>query len=157
MLNDKTYTKTPTKPIVPSFIGYLTFLFVVILIFIEIWLFIHKFYWILGIPIILYFVLDKISTIFWAWYKYQTFKIKNTNKGNYLEIKYCDIVSTNASWSKIYKIYSISKIKNTIDGVIVYTNNALYRMPPLKFKKIKKIKLFDVDEKMLEMLKEFMI
>ena len=144
---------TPAKRQVGRIMAYTVSILSLLILACEIPIFISGWYYFVPLPVITFIAMDVVSKKLFAWYRMEEFKIIHPNNGKlYLQFNYYDALSTNDSWVKVYKVLGIERYDIKGEDCIVSCCDATVQSPPMKPKSIKKIKIYDVDDDVIEMI-----
>lgn len=144
---------TPVKKQVGRIAAYAVSIISLLILACEIPIFISGRYYLVLLPVITFAAMDVVSKKMFAWYRMEEFKIiRPNNEKPYLQFNYYDALSTNDSWVKVYKATGIERYDIKGSDCVVRCSEATVQSPPLKPKSIKKIKIYDVDDDVIEMI-----
>lgn len=152
------YTITPLKKQISKPIAYVVSIASLLVLGLEIPIIAYRKYWLIGIPILIFFLIDWISKQYRAWYKKEEFKIQKPNGMKpYLQFNYYDILSSDSNWVKVYKINKVNRYRINNTKCVIYCDIATVQNPPMKPRSVKKVVIHDVDDNVIEMIQEIII
>ena len=145
--------KAPLSKPVAYCLGVLTIILALVAIIIEFTLFSHKMYSCMVIPTAVYIFIYKLFEKLFVLYKTEEFEFRHPSGTDpYLQFNYYDAISDYESGVVIYKITKIESLKKKGNDCILYCKEATMQNPPFKPKPVKKIRIKDVDDKVMEMI-----
>lgn len=144
---------TPAKRQIGRIMAYTVSILSLLILACEIPIFIFGRYYLMPLPVITFVAMDAVLKKLFAWYRMEEFKIIHPNNGKpYLQFNYYDALSTNDSWIKVYKVFGVERYDVKGEDCIVSCSDATVQSPPMKPKNVKKIKIYDVDDDVIEMI-----
>lgn len=140
---------TPKKKVIPAFIGYISAIFVIALIFCFVASIIQRNVLIIGLPLIVFAIYYIIFNFGFSWFKSAEILKRNT----YIEYRVQDVVSVMGRDITSYKIKKIDSIKYTKNDIII-TGDITVQEPMSKVKNISKVRILDYTEEVKEFLEK---
>ena len=139
----------PKKKVVPAFIGYISAIFVIALIFCFVASIIQRNVLIIGLPLIVFAIYYIIFNFGFSWFK----SAEILKRNNYIEYRLKDVVSVMGRDITSYRIKKIDSIKYTKNDIII-TGDITVQEPMSKVKNISKVRILDYTEEVKEFLEK---
>lgn len=139
----------PKKKVVPAFIGYISAIFVIALIFCFVASIIQRNVLIIGLPLIVFAIYYIIFNFGFSWFK----SAEILKRNNYIEYRLKDVVSVMGRDITSYRIKKIDSIRYTKNDIII-TGDITVREPMSKVKNISKVRILDYTEEVKEFLEK---
>lgn len=139
----------PKKKVVPAFIGYISAIFVIALIFCFVASIIQRNVLIIGLPLIVFTIYYIIFNFGFSWFK----SAEISKRNNYIEYKLKDVVSVMGRDITSYRIKKIDSIRYTKNDIII-TGDITVQEPMSKVKNISKVRILDYTEEVKEFLEK---
>lgn len=140
---------TPKKKVVPAFIGYISAIFVIALVFCFVASIIQRNVLIIGLPFIVFVIYYIIFNFGFSWFK----SAEILKRNNYIEYRLKDVVSVMGRDITSYRIKKIDSIKYTKNDMII-TGDITVQEPMSKVKNISKVRILDYTEEVKEFLEK---
>lgn len=139
----------PKKKVVPAFIGYISAIFVIALIFCFVASIIQRNVLIIGLPLIVFAIYYIIFNFGFSWFK----SAEILKRDKYIEYRLKDVVSVMGRDITSYRIKKIDSIRYTKNDIII-TGDITVREPMSKVKNISKVRILDYTEEVKEFLEK---
>lgn len=139
----------PKKKVVPAFIGYISAIFVIALIFCFVASIIQRNVLIIGLPLIVFAIYYIIFNFSFSWFK----SAEILKRNNYIEYRLKDVVSVMGRDITSYRIKKIDSIRYTKNDIII-TGDITVQEPMSKVKNISKVRILDYTEEVKEFLEK---
>lgn len=139
----------PKKKVVPAFIGYISAIFVIALIFCFVASIIQRNVLIIGLPLIVFAIYYIIFNFGFSWFK----SAEILKRNNYIEYRLKDVVSVMGRDITSYRIKKIDSIRYTKNDIII-TGDITVQEPMSKVKNISKVRILDYTEEVKEFLEK---
>ena len=138
---------TPKKKVIPTFIGYISAIFIIALVVCFVISIAQKNVLIIGLPLVVFAVYYIIFNFCFSWFKSAEILKRNT----YIEYRVQDVVSVMGRDITSYKIKKIDSIKYTKNDIII-KGDITVQEPMSKVKNISKVRILDYTEEVKEFL-----
>ena len=135
----------PKKKVIPAFIGYISAIFVIMLLVCFIISIIQRNVLIIGLPLVVFAVYYIIFNFGFSWFKSAEILKRET----YIEYRVQDVVSVLGRDITTYKIKKIDSIKYTKNDIII-EGDITVQEPMNKVKNISKVRILDYTEEVKE-------
>ena len=135
----------PKKKVIPAFIGYVSAIFVIMLLVCFIISIVQRNVIIIGLPLIVFAVYYIIFNFGFSWFK----SAEILKRGTYIEYRVQDVVSVLGRDITTYKIKKIDSIKYTKNDIII-EGDITVQEPMSKVKNISKVRILDYTEEVKE-------
>lgn len=135
----------PKKKVIPAFIGYVSAIFVIMLLVCFIISIVQRNVLIIGLPFIVFAVYYIIFNFGFSWFK----SAEILKRGTYIEYRVQDVVSVLGRDITTYKIKKIDSIKYTKNDIII-EGDITVQEPMSKVKNISKVRILDYTEEVKE-------
>ena len=135
----------PKKKVIPAFIGYVSAIFVIMLLVCFIISIVQRNVLIIGLPLVVFAVYYIIFNFGFSWFK----SAEILKRGTYIEYRVQDVVSVLGRDITTYKIKKIDSIKYTKNDIII-EGDITVQEPMSKVKNISKVRILDYTEKVKE-------
>lgn len=135
----------PKKKVIPAFIGYVSAIFVIMLLVCFIISIVQRNVLIIGLPLIVFAVYYIIFNFGFSWFK----SAEILKRGTYIEYRVQDVVSVLGRDITTYKIKKIDSIKYTKNDIII-EGDITVQEPMSKVKNISKVRILDYTEEVKE-------
>lgn len=139
----------PKKKVVPAFIGYISAIFIIALIFCFVASIIQRNVLIIGLPLIVFAIYYIIFNFGFSWFK----SAEILKRNNYIEYRLKDVVSVMGRDITSYRIKKIDSIRYTKNDIII-TGDITVQEPMSKVKNISKVRILDYTEEVKEFLEK---
>lgn len=139
----------PKKKVVPAFIGYISAIFIIALVFCFVASIIQRNVLIIGLPLIVFVIYYIIFNFGFSWFK----SAEILKRNNYIEYKLKDVVSVMGRDITSYRIKKIDSIRYTKNDIII-TGDITVQEPMSKVKNISKVRILDYTEEVKEFLEK---
>lgn len=139
----------PKKKVVPAFIGYISAIFIIALVFCFVASIIQRNVLIIGLPLIVFVIYYIIFNFGFSWFK----SAEILKRNNYIEYKLKDVVSVMGRDITSYRIKKIDSIRYTKNDMII-TGDITVQEPMSKVKNISKVRILDYTEEVKEFLEK---
>lgn len=136
---------TPKKKVIPAFIGYVSAIFVIMLLVCFIISIVQRNVLIIGLPLVVFAVYYIIFNFGFSWFK----SAEILKRGTYIEYRVQDVVSVLGRDITTYKIKKIDSIKYTKNDIII-EGDITVQEPMSKVKNISKVRILDYTEEIKE-------
>ena len=136
---------TPKKKVIPAFIGYVSAIFVIMLLVCFIISIVQRNVLIIGLPLVVFAVYYIIFNFGFSWFK----SAEILKRGTYIEYRVQDVVSVLGRDITTYKIKKIDSIKYTKNDIII-EGDITVQEPMSKVKNISKVRILDYTEEVKE-------
>ena len=136
---------TPKKKVIPTFIGYVSAIFIIALLVCFVISIAQRNVLIIGLPLVVFVVYYIIFNFGFSWFK----SAEILKKNKYIEYKVQDVVSVMGRDITSYKIKKIDSIKYTKNDIII-TGDITVQEPMSKVKNISKVRILDYTEEVKE-------
>ena len=140
---------TPKKKVIPTFIGYVSAIFIIALLICFIISIAQRNVLIIGLPLVVFAVYYIIFNFGFSWFKSAEILKRNT----YIEYRVQDVVSVMGRDITSYKIKKIDSIKYTKNDIII-KGDITVQEPMSKVKNISKVRILDYTEEVKEFLEK---
>lgn len=140
---------TPKKKVIPAFIGYISAIFVIALIFCFVASIIQRNVLIIGLPLIVFAIYYIIFNFGFSWFK----SAEILKRDKYIEYRLKDVVSVMGRDITSYRIKKIDSIRYTKNDIII-TGDITVQEPMSKVKNISKVRILDYTEEVKEFLEK---
>lgn len=140
---------TPKKKVIPAFIGYVSAIFVIMLLVCFIISIVQRNVLIIGLPLVVFAVYYIIFNFGFSWFK----SAEILKRGTYIEYRVQDVVSVLGRDITTYKIKKIDSIKYTKNDIII-EGDITVQEPMSKVKNISKVRILDYTEEVKEFLEK---
>lgn len=135
----------PKKKVIPAFIGYVSAIFVIMLLVCFIISIVQRNVLIIGLPLVVFAVYYIIFNFGFSWFK----SAELLKRGTYIEYRVQDVVSVLGRDITTYKIKKIDSIKYTKNDIII-EGDITVQEPMSKVKNISKVRILDYTEEVKE-------
>lgn len=135
----------PKKKVIPAFIGYVSAIFVIMLLVCFIISIVQRNVLIIGLPLVVFAVYYIIFNFGFSWFK----SAEILKRGTYIEYRVQDVVSVLGRDITTYKIKKIDSIKYTKNDIII-EGDITVQEPMSKVKNISKVRILDYTEEVKE-------
>ena len=135
----------PKKKVIPAFIGYVSAIFVIMLLVCFIISIVQRNVLIIGLPLVVFAVYYIIFNFGFSWFK----SAEILKRGTYIEYRVQDVVSVLGRDITTYKIKKIDSIKYTKNDIII-EGDITVQEPMNKVKNISKVRILDYTEEVKE-------
>ena len=135
----------PKKKVIPAFIGYVSAIFVIMLLVCFIISIVQRNVLIIGLPLVAFAVYYIIFNFGFSWFK----SAEILKRGTYIEYRVQDVVSVLGRDLTTYKIKKIDSIKYTKNDIII-EGDITVQEPMSKVKNISKVRILDYTEEVKE-------
>lgn len=135
----------PKKKVIPAFIGYVSAIFVIMLLVCFIISIVQRNVLIIGLPLVVFAVYYIIFNFGFSWFKSAEILKRET----YIEYRVQDVVSVLGRDITTYKIKKIDSIKYTKNDIII-EGDITVQEPMNKVKNISKVRILDYTEEVKE-------
>ena len=133
------------KKVIPAFIGYVSAIFVIMLLVCFIISIVQRNVLIIGLPLVVFAVYYIIFNFGFSWFK----SAEILKRGTYIEYRVQDVVSVLGRDITTYKIKKIDSIKYTKNDIII-EGDITVQEPMSKVKNISKVRILDYTEEVKE-------
>lgn len=140
---------TPKKKVIPTFIGYVSAIFIIALLICFIISIAQRNVLIIGLPLIVFAVYYIIFNFGFSWFK----SAEILKRSTYIEYRVQDVVSVMGRDITSYKIKKIDSIKYTKNDIII-KGDITVQEPMSKVKNISKVRILDYTEEVKEFLEK---
>ncbi len=140
---------TPKKKVIPTFIGYVSAIFIIALLVCFVISIAQRNVLIIGLPLVVFAVYYIIFNFGFSWFKSAEILKRNT----YIEYRIQDVVSVMGRDITSYKIKKIDSIKYTKNDIII-KGDITVQEPMSKVKNISKVRILDYTEEVKEFLEK---
>lgn len=140
---------TPKKKVIPTFIGYVSAIFIIALLICFVISIAQRNVLIIGLPLVVFTVYYIIFNFGFSWFKSAEILKRNT----YIEYRVQDVVSVMGRDITSYKIKKIDSIKYTKNDIII-KGDITVQEPMSKVKNISKVRILDYTEEVKEFLEK---
>lgn len=140
---------TPRKKVIPTFIGYVSAIFIIALLVCFVISIAQRNVLIIGLPLVVFAVYYIIFNFGFSWFKSAEILKRNT----YIEYRVQDVVSVMGRDITSYKIKKIDSIKYTKNDIII-KGDITVQEPMSKVKNISKVRILDYTEEVKEFLEK---
>lgn len=140
---------TPKKKVIPTFIGYVSAIFIIALLVCFVISIAQRNVLIIGLPLVVFAVYYIIFNFGFSWFKSAEILKRNT----YIEYRVQDVVSVMGRDITSYKIKKIDSIKYTKNDIII-KGDITVQEPMSKVKNISKVRILDYTEEVKEFLEK---
>ena len=135
----------PKKKVIPAFIGYVSAIFVIMLLVCFIISIVQRNVLIIELPLVVFAVYYIIFNFGFSWFK----SAEILKRGTYIEYRVQDVVSVLGRDITTYKIKKIDSIKYTKNDIII-EGDITVQEPMSKVKNISKVRILDYTEEVKE-------
>lgn len=135
----------PKKKVIPTFIGYVSAIFIIALLVCFVISIAQRNVLIIGLPLVVFAVYYIIFNFGFSWFKSAEILKRNT----YIEYRVQDVVSVMGRDITSYKIKKIDSIKYTKNDIII-KGDITVQEPMSKVKNISKVRILDYTEEVKE-------
>lgn len=135
----------PKKKVIPAFIGYVSAIFVIMLLVCFIISIVQRNVLIIGLPLVVFAVYYIIFNFGFSWFK----SAEILKRGTYIEYRVQDVVSVLGRDITTYKIKKIDSIKYTKNDIII-EGDITVQEPMSKVRNISKVRILDYTEEVKE-------
>lgn len=135
----------PKKKVIPAFIGYVSAIFIIMLLVCFIISIVQRNVLIIGLPLVVFAVYYIIFNFGFSWFK----SAEILKRGTYIEYRVQDVVSVLGRDITTYKIKKIDSIKYTKNDIII-EGDITVQEPMSKVKNISKVRILDYTEEVKE-------
>lgn len=135
----------PKKKVVPTFIGYVSAIFIIALLVCFVISIAQRNVLIIGLPLVIFAVYYIIFNFGFSWFK----SAEILKRGTYIEYRVQDVVSVLGRDITTYKIKKIDSIKYTKNDIII-EGDITVQEPMSKVKNISKVRILDYTEEVKE-------
>lgn len=135
----------PKKKVIPTFIGYVSAIFIITLLVCFIISIVQKNVLIIGLPLVVFAVYYIVFNFGFSWFK----SAEILKRGTYIEYRVQDVVSVLGKDITSYKIKKIDSIKYTKNDIII-EGDITVQEPMSKVKNISKVRILDYTEEVKE-------
>lgn len=139
----------PKKKVIPTFIGYVSAIFIIALLVCFVISIAQRNVLIIGLPLVVFAVYYIIFNFGFSWFKSAEILKRNT----YIEYRVQDVVSVMGRDITSYKIKKIDSIKYTKNDIII-KGDITVQEPMSKVKNISKVRILDYTEEVKEFLEK---
>lgn len=136
---------TPKKKVIPTFIGYISAIFIITLLVCFIISIVQRNVLIIELPLVVFAVYYIIFNFGFSWFKSAEVLKRNT----YIEYRVQDVVSVMGRDITSYKIKKIDSIKYTKNDIII-EGDITVQEPMSKVKSVSKVRILDYTEEVKE-------
>lgn len=136
---------TPKKKVIPTFIGYISAIFIIALLVCFVFSVIERNVLIIALPVAVFAVYYVIFNFGFSWFK----SAEVNKKSDYIEYRVQDVVSVLGRDITTYRIKKIDSMKFTKNDIII-TGDITVREPMSKVRGIHKVKIMDYTEEVKE-------
>lgn len=140
---------TPRKKVIPTFIGYVSAIFIIALLVCFVISIAQRNVLIIGLPLVVFVVYYIIFNFGFSWFKSAEILKRNT----YIEYRIQDVVSVMGRDITSYRIKKIDSIKYTKNDIII-KGDITVQEPMSKVKNISKVRILDYTEEVKEFLEK---
>lgn len=140
---------TPRKKVIPTFIGYVSAIFIIALLVCFVISIAQRNVLIISLPLVVFVVYYIIFNFGFSWFKSAEILKRNT----YIEYRVQDVVSVMGRDITSYKIKKIDSIKYTKNDIII-KGDITVQEPMSKVKNISKVRILDYTEEVKEFLEK---
>lgn len=140
---------TPRKKVIPTFIGYVSAIFIIALLVCFVISIAQRNVLIIGLPLVVFAIYYIIFNFGFSWFKSAEILKRNT----YIEYRVQDVVSVMGRDITSYKIKKIDSIKYTKSDIII-KGDITVQEPMSKVKNISKVRILDYTEEVKEFLEK---
>lgn len=140
---------TPRKKVIPTFIGYVSAIFIIALLICFVISIAQRNVLIIGLPLIVFAVYYIIFNFGFSWFK----SAEILKRSTYIEYRVQDVVSVMGRDITSYKIKKIDSIKYTKNDIII-KGDITVQEPMSKVKNISKVRILDYTEEVKEFLEK---
>lgn len=135
----------PKKKVIPTFIGYVSAIFIIALLVCFVISIAQRNVLIIGLPLVIFAVYYIIFNFGFSWFK----SAEILKRGTYIEYRVQDVVSVLGRDITTYKIKKIDSIKYTKNDIII-EGDITVQEPMSKVKNISKVRILDYTEEVKE-------
>lgn len=135
----------PKKKVIPTFIGYVSAIFIIALLVCFVISIAQRNVLIIGLPLVVFAVYYIIFNFGFSWFK----SAEILKRGTYIEYRVQDVVSVLGRDITTYKIKKIDSIKYTKNDIII-EGDITVQEPMSKVKNISKVRILDYTEEVKE-------
>lgn len=139
----------PKKKVIPTFIGYVSAIFIIALLVCFVISIAQRNVLIIGLPLVVFVVYYIIFNFGFSWFKSAEILKRNT----YIEYRVQDVISVMGRDITSYKIKKIDSIKYTKNDIII-KGDITVQEPMSKVKNISKVRILDYTEEVKEFLEK---
>lgn len=139
----------PKKKVIPTFIGYVSAIFIIALLVCFVISIAQRNVLIIGLPLIVFVVYYIIFNFGFSWFK----SAEILKRNEYIEYRVQDVVSVMGRDITSYKIKKIDSIKYTKNDIII-KGDITVQEPMSKVKNISKVRILDYTEEVKEFLEK---